>query len=135
MALKTIAIKAPIRFLRVPSPTAAFAVFEVVAAAVVVPATAAAAINVAVCVVVTIATLVAPRPDTVVVTNTVLVVKPLVWPSLPVTVYHPLPPMPPQPMPIWSPNGQPEHEWCIEEQLWKAEHMEDCMLDTAVYAE
>jgi len=114
MAPNAAAIKAPIPCVGIPSPAAAFEVFEGVTAAVVV---LAAATNVAVCVVVTVATLVTPAPDTVVITTTVLVVKPLVWPSLPVTVYHPLPPMPPHPMPIWPPNGQSEHDWGMEEQL------------------
>jgi hypothetical protein len=87
--------------------------------AVVAPAATAAApamTRVAVCVTVDVSTTV---PDTVVVTTTVRVVRPV---SEPVTVYQPLPFGPPQPP---QPAGQPVQEEDVQEGD-QDEHMEDC---------
>jgi len=75
----------------------------------------------------------------VVVTVTVVVVRPVCPLLLAVRVYHPLGPTPPHelpPHPSGPPQGpQPLHEAELVVQLEYAEHNDDCKLEIVAYSE
>jgi hypothetical protein len=115
-----------------PSVGAALCELEVVE-----PAATAAATKVPVCTEVIISVIVTPASTWVVVTVTVVVVRPD-WPLVAVMVYHPLGPVPPHPLPP-HPAGPPHgpHPLAqadvLVEQLEYAEHKDDCKLETVAY--
>ena len=81
--------------------------------------------------------LVTPDSTTVVVTVTVVVVKP-VWPPVAVSVYHPLGPIPPHPLPphpAGPPHGPhpPVQVAVFVAQPEYAEHKEDCKFERVEY--
>jgi len=93
---------------------------------------------------VTISVVVAPVLSvSVVVTVTVVVVKPVCPLSVTVSVYHPLGPTPHPPFQVVPPHPtgpppkgpQPVHDPELVVQLEYAEHNDDCRLETVEYSE